>query len=314
MMELARSQPLGISYDDLMKYFGCSRETAKRMIKELESHAGHHLDYTVGDYGTRFWKLDNVPDFRDNMLSVEELEALAKAVKVLNAADLHGAARAVDHVKNKIIAQSKKAQALDNDLEAYMESEGMISKPGVKEKIEPDQLRVIREAISSFSVLQATYFNYHKQSTELHQLEPLGILSGPPHYLVARTRGETSPRNFKLRFLKDLKILAENYHRDDFNLEAYAQRSFGMFQEDSIYTNVWHVRPDAVKDVQNVQFHPSQRNESQPDGSLHIIFEACGWKEMCWAVFRWQGKIRIVEPDWVKHKYLEMLSELNENA
>ena len=315
MMELARSQPLGISYDDLMKYFDCSRETAKRMIKELERHAGHHLDYTVGENGTRFWKLDNVHDLRDNMLSVEEFEALTKAVKVLNTVDLHDAARAVDSVKNKIIAQSKRKQALDVDLESYMEAEGIISKPKVKERIDTNQLRIIRESISSFRVLQAAYFNYHDQSTKCYRLEPLGILSGPPHYLVARVRGEENPQNFKLRFLKDLKILPDSYDRgDDFDLETYAQRSFGIFQEEEIYTNIWRVRSDAVNDVLNVQFHPSQKFEPQPDGSLHIIFEACGWKEMCWAIFRWQGKISIIEPDWVKQKYLALLTELNENA
>ncbi len=68
--------------------------------------------------------------------------------------------------------------------------------------------------------------------------------------------------------------------REDFSLEEYAQKSFGVFQEKP-FDVVWKFSPDVAKDAREFRFHPTEEKEDQPDGSLIVRFCAGGTKEMC---------------------------------
>lgn len=69
--------------------------------------------------------------------------------------------------------------------------------------------------------------------------------------------------------------------RKEFLLRAFAERSFGVFQEEP-FNVVWRFSSKAAADARQFLFHPTQTSEDEPDGSLIVRFRAGGTLEMCW--------------------------------
>lgn len=81
----------------------------------------------------------------------------------------------------------------------------------------------------------------------------------------------------------------------DFSLSAYAERSFGVFQEEP-FDVVWRFSPEAARDAREFVFHPMQTLDNEPDGSLIVKFRAGGAREMCWHLFTWGDAVEVLEP------------------
>ena len=75
----------------------------------------------------------------------------------------------------------------------------------------------------------------------------------------------------------------------DFDLERYAKRSFGTFQEEPVEV-VLRFAPGAARDASSFLFHPDQTTEPNDDESLTVRFEAGGIEEMCVAPLHVEGK------------------------
>ena len=102
-----------------------------------------------------------------------------------------------------------------------------------------------------------------------------------------------------------------SYRKDPaFDLTEYAQRSFGVFQEDP-YEVVWKFSKKIAADARENLFHPTQVFEEQKDGSLIVRFTAGGWKEMCWYMMTWEGEAEILEPPHLVKAYKEMVQSLS---
>ena len=67
---------------------------------------------------------------------------------------------------------------------------------------------------------------------------------------------------------------------DDFDLEEFAGRSFGVFQEEPTDVAL-RVAPDVTADAAYFLFHPGQEMEKNDDGSPTVRFAAGGTREMC---------------------------------
>jgi predicted DNA-binding transcriptional regulator YafY len=93
--------------------------------------------------------------------------------------------------------------------------------------------------------------------------------------------------------------------REDFSLRDYAAQSFGVFQEEPLDV-VLRFPPEAATDVAHWVFHPSQRTESEADGSLMVRFRAGGMQEMCWHLFTWGTTVKVMAPVGLRNRLIEM--------
>jgi hypothetical protein len=93
------------------------------------------------------------------------------------------------------------------------------------------------------------------------------------------TDGSKPPiRLFALSGIEQAKIQPETFIREeDFSLQEYANRAFGVFQEPPEEI-VWKFNPAAAPSAREYLFHPSQVMEAQADGSLIVRFRAGGLK------------------------------------
>ena len=106
-------------------------------------------------------------------------------------------------------------------------------------------------------------------------------------------------RLYVVENLRSAKVSKEPFERDpSFNLQAFANRAFGVFQnEDEFGEVVWPFSPEAASHARGFEFHPGQVVEDQPDGSLIVRFSAAGHLEMCWHLYLWGDDVEVLAPE-----------------
>lgn len=83
----------------------------------------------------------------------------------------------------------------------------------------------------------------------------------------------------------------------DFDLNAYASRSFGSFHSEAEFgLVVWRFSPAAAGTAREFLFHPDQILTDQEDGGLIVTFRASGWVEMAWHLCKWGDTVEVLEP------------------
>lgn len=90
---------------------------------------------------------------------------------------------------------------------------------------------------------------------------------------------------------------------------GYAERSFGVFQEEP-FDVVWRFSPKTAPDARQFLFHPTQTFEEQPDGSLIVQFRAGGALEMCWHLFTWGDQAPVLKPKRLQNILQEQVNAL----
>jgi hypothetical protein len=92
--------------------------------------------------------------------------------------------------------------------------------------------------------------------------------------------------------IERVELLDKTFARKrEFSLQAYAQRSFGVFQEKPVDA-AWKFIPKASPDARDFSFHPTQTIEPQPDDSLIVRFRAGDLLETAWHLFTLGGSVR----------------------
>ena len=102
----------------------------------------------------------------------------------------------------------------------------------------------------------------------------------------------------------------EVFERDpEFDLQRYAKRSFGTFQERPVRV-VLRFDAGAARDASAFLFHPDQVIEENGDGSLTVRFTAGGIDEMCWHLFTWGESVTIERPTHLHKRLAQMCAGL----
>jgi predicted DNA-binding transcriptional regulator YafY len=58
----------------------------------------------------------------------------------------------------------------------------------------------------------------------------------------------------------------------------------------------WRFRPEAANMAATYEFHPTQTEWFEPDGSFMVRFHSSGLLEMAWYLYSWGDKVEVVEP------------------
>jgi predicted DNA-binding transcriptional regulator YafY len=193
-------------------------------------------------------------------------------------AALAGAEGAVGH-------RAPAARRLAPDLEACCRPRPSPCTAGPRPFEEESVLAAVREALKSLSTLR---FRYEGGSTPgarggdalRHPVRPLelprgrGAAPGP-----ARATGASTAS--RRRGHGDGRARPE-----DFSLQAYADESFGIYQDDTEDV-VLRVLPEGREDAPALALPRRQTVEEQDDGSVIVRFRASGMRELAWHLFTW---------------------------
>ncbi len=297
---MMQGSAIGVGLADIQQEFGVSRRTAERM-RDAVMRLFPSAEETATSENIKRWKIppakvSNLVDF-----STLDFEAMHTAVALLDRESLPDQAESLKGVIARLqaIMNRDKMVKIDTDLSAMLEAEGLAMRPGPRPRIVPGVLNSLRRAILGCEEVEIIYTVRGTSKAYGHVVHPYGFLYGNQHYLLAFNTYEDvlDYRFFRLSKIAEVKFTGNYFERDDeFNINEYAQLSFGVFQEEP-FDVVWKVLPEAADDAREYMFHPTQTIEEQPDGSLIVKFRAGGALEMCWHLVTWGGKIEVISPN-----------------
>lgn len=301
----------GIGLQEIQEEFEVGRRTAERMRDALLS-LFPHVEEMRPDGKTKRWRLPAGAIAGLIQISAEDLAEMRTAIDLLKKENLNHHAENLDRLWLKIKGRLRpeSAASIETDLEALLEAEGHAMRPGPRPRINPHVLYILREAVKGFCKVKITYHGRAKGDVTERIVHPYGFVYGLRHYLLAWCEEAKGLRSFSLPNITDISLLDVPYRKDPaFDLQEYAERSFGVFQEEP-YDVVWRFSPAIAAAAKEHHLHPSQQTEEQSDGSLLVRFKAGGWKEMCWYVMTWEGEAEILEPPHLRKAYEDMVSTL----
>ena len=308
----ARSESMTLN--DIAQFARCSRRTAERYRDELwrlfpDLRAEHRDD------GHKAWKLPQSRFLSRLVPSAQELAQLKTAASQYEEKGQQLEANLLESLYLKIANAATPAAwtRLDPDIEALLEAEGLATHQGPRKQANPDILLALRQAI-----LERRRVILHYRRRDTGQLSkplvcPYGFLLGRRQYLVAyglhpKVREVTT---YVLSNIQQVDIQEKGFEVDrSFDLQAFANRSFGSWFDDNPVDVVWRFSPGAAGDAREFIFHPSQQLKDQADGSLVVKFSACGTLEMRWHLFTWGESVEILAPAILRQQFARLIEDL----
>lgn len=293
----------GLSIADIENTFEVSRRTAERM-RDIIVHNFPQTAFRT-ENNVKYWYIPQgtLKDFVQ--FSSEELLSVEKTIEFLKNSNMAENADVLQNVLDKIRANitDRVFMPIDTDLEVLLEAEGFAHRPGPRINIPPEIINSIRHAILGFRQIRIQYKSKSSGKTSTQHLLPYGILYGERnHYLLAKHSDGYDGNNihyFILSNVLSIEILDETYEMDpDFSLREWAERSFGVYQEEPFDVE-WLFDKSVAEDAKRYIFHPKQTMTENPDGSLTVKFRAGGSLEMDWHLYTWGDGVTVVKPeDW----------------
>jgi len=127
-------------------------------------------------------------------------------------------------------------------------------------------------------------------------------------YLVGPELGTEQPRNWRLDRIADIELLeTPAFPPEGFDMAAYANRSFGIYQDDVEEVRL-RILPHGAEEARSWRFHPNQTLIEAPDGSVVVTFSSSGMLELAWHLFTWGDKVEILSPPRLRQVILEELA------
>ncbi len=117
-------------------------------------------------------------------------------------------------------------------------------------------------------------------------------------------------RLWRLSRMSAAEITGDPFKRDPaFDLDRFARRSFGTFQEEPVAV-VLRFAARVAEDAAEFVFHADQTMERNDDDSITVRFAAGGIEEMCRHLVAWGTAVTIEQPAGLRRRLSEMCATL----
>ncbi len=294
----------GVTISDIMKRYNVSRRTAERMRDSLTCIFPAVDEIETSDiqkhWGFINYSITNLISFNDDEIINFENVAKQTSNKELKSQ--------LQKTIDKIKAISAKNNISDEDkIKLLMQTQGYAIKQLPKYKIDIETYETVKNALSESKMLEGTYHNKKRL------IEPLGLIYGDKTYLVAHEKAKGKDiYTYTLHKFKNLKMTNKSFKKPKFNLQEYANRSFGVYQSEIMNVELEFDKSLASEAI-DYSFHPTQTMEKLKDGRLLVNFKACGDREIIWHIFKWGAGCKINKPKKLKDEYKKYLKESLDN-
>ena len=302
----------GLTLDDIQAEFSISRRTAERRRDAVEAAFGPLECLDKGD-GKRHWRLRSDALRRLVSVSAGELVGLEAAAAALDGRAGFGERAAMLRklaTKLQATLRADSQARMESKLEVLVQAEGLAMRPGPRERLDQGLLALLRESITTCRVVEFRYLAQSTRQSSWQRVRPYGLLYGNRTHLVGRKEQVDEPRLWRLGNMSETRITDEAFARDPaFDLQRYAERSFGTYQEKPVNV-VLRFDAKAARDAAAFRFHPNQSVEENEDGSLMVCFKAGGIDEMCWHLVTWAESVVVEKPARLRRRLAAMCASL----
>jgi len=298
----------GLTLDEMAQAVGVDRRTAERMRDRLQDLFPQME--AVPDPPTKRFRIPAGLDGFMQSPTLEELTALSAAHLELRAEGATTRAAALRSLEAKILAalRAPARRRLAPDLEALLQAEAIAVQAGPRPSEDEAVLGAIREAIKA---ARALTFRYAGGSVpgRVREVTPYGLLFGRSNYLVAAEGEAGQPRNWRLDRIEAISVSDRTAAKPEgFSLQAYADQSFGIYQDDTEDVRLL-ITSSAAESARRWRFHVGQVIELLPDGAVEVSFRASGMRELAWHLFTWGPAVTVLAPERLRLLLVDQLRQ-----
>ena len=288
----------GVSIADIEQTFGVSRRTAERM-RDAVLRAFPQLEERPGVNGQKYWRFPAGTLGKMVEPTVDELTAGHRAASIARREGDLETAETLERLLSKVQAMFRedRRRRVASDLEAQLMADGVAFRPGPRERIAPEILRKLRDAILAGVLISADH--RARGSGKLSRntrLGPIAMLFGDGRqYLLSWSEYQDDLRLFALVGFERIDLEDEAFERPEgFDLQDWLAESFGIWREEPQDVE-WRFLPEVADEAASYVFHPRQETERLADGSLVVRFRAGGRQEMAWYLARWGDNVEVID-------------------
>jgi len=312
LLDLGRklaSDAEGLTIDDMAQAAGVNRRTAERMRDALWRLFPQMVEWQDGK--TKRFRIPGGLDSFMQSPTADELAALSAAAETLAAQGAQHRANALKSLDVKIRSAIRTAdrRRLSPDVEALVRGQAAVLQAGPRPAENEELVATLHHAIMAMKAVRFVYKAGSKPG-EPREVSPWGLIFGRVNYLIGADLGDREPKTRRLDRIAELEVIDKpGGPPDDFDLQAFADRSFGVYQ-DEVQAVVLRVAPgEPAEEARGWRFHPTQTLEDQPDGSVIVRFQASGMLELVWHLFTWGDKVEVLEPLVLKARLVQELDK-----
>ena len=289
---------MGRTMRDLAEELNCSPRTMERMLAAIRQVCGDRLEMLDTDGREKRYRLRGRTFLPATPIHAQEIAEMDLAVRRLEAEGLHERAAALRSAAQKLRAMAAEdtLRRSEPDADLLLEAEGFAARPGPRVTLPAGVLAGLRGAIVGLCVTRMRYRSGKGKAARDYEIHPLGLLYGARPYLVGAVPGKAEPTLWRLDRVEAVVPTDAAFARPaDFDLAAFAGRSFGLWQDEPEEVAL-RFTGDAATEAANWCFHPTQTMDPQADGSIVVRFRAAGRSEMCLHLFGWGDGVDILAP------------------
>jgi len=296
----------GMTLDEIATFSEVGRRTAERRRDAIEAACGP-LDRVEDGRQVRFRMVGRAIGSFANAPTSQELAELENAARACEAVGDTLRAETLRSLQRKIAANLRQSARLrlGADIEAQLRAEALARQVGPRPYADPSILAKLREALLVGRLVKFHYRSEPGGPARWRKVVPYGLLLGPRYYLVACVGRQPEPVLFRLDRIEGPEVTEEPGAPPlDFDLAAYAARSFGIFQEEPEDV-VLRFETSAAADARSFTFHPTQVFTDEPDGALIVRFRAGGLLQVAHHLMTWGPTVTVLAPK----RLLDILKE-----
>ena len=191
------------------------------MRDAVEEVFGRLERVTTGD-AKHHWRLRSDAVRRIVAITPEDLAELESAASALERAGLEERAGTLREFATKVRAtlRTDSLARIESELEGLVQAEGLAMRAGPRPRLDAGILSALREAITTFRLVEFRYLAQSTGQQSWQRVRPLGLLYGNRAFLVATSDWSDEPRLWRLANVSELRISDELFERDpEFDLE-----------------------------------------------------------------------------------------------
>lgn len=301
----------GLTLDEMADALGAGRRTAER-VRDAVQEAFGTLDVVEDGRRKRFRLAARGLDRFVTSPTTDELAELETAARALAPRE-PGRATRLRSLGEKVRASLREGERrrLTLDVEDQLRVEALACRVGPRPVADPSVLIVLRDALQAGRTVAFDYGGSDETAPRRRTVVPYGLLFGPRHYLVAGMKGRDGAALYRLDAIHAPVMTDERASPPpDFELGAFAERSFGVFQEEP-HDIVLRFSPIAAADARNWHFHPTQSMEDGADGTLIVCFRAGGLLQIAHHLMTWGDAVTIVAPEKLRVEMRDAVETLH---
>jgi predicted DNA-binding transcriptional regulator YafY len=293
LLTLIERNSNGLRVTDMAEQLGATPRAIYRDLHVLEQLPVQL--YTEKNGKESYWKID--PDFRSRLsipFTLSELLSVYFAQDALRSLDgtvLHDSLQSLFDKVRASIPKPLFRQMLG------LRSAFLSGIPAQKDYgTYREFIKIIHDAIEERKTLRLQYQPRDQKPAE-RNVNPYAVhLRNGTLYLIGYCHTRKDIRTFVVDRMQKIRITEETFPAPaGFSLANYLRHSFGMFTEELARVKV-RFHKSLTGYLMERRWHPSQKNKRLKDGSLELVFEVAGTKEIKTWIMGFGSLAKVLEP------------------